>query len=138
MVRGRADPDTVPYTFMIGPTGEFGIREEQRVPLHASIEGWLEALALAYCAAVWAKQITTVTGDGVDGIELGGHAPVGEVMGLADTWWRGTDSLVAIYTGEARCFSDPEYRTAVIYSGINDWNMRVAFPDADGRGRRGK
>ncbi|GID33399.1 hypothetical protein Abr02nite_83820 [Paractinoplanes brasiliensis] len=53
----------VPYSFMIGPTDEFGIHDGRRwVPLHASIEGWIESLALAHHAANWAKQITKVTG----------------------------------------------------------------------------
>src|SRR5690348_3224833 len=36
----------VPYSFMIGPAGEFGIHAQRWVPLHASIEGWVESLAL--------------------------------------------------------------------------------------------
>ncbi|WP_194838723.1 hypothetical protein [Nocardia sp. XZ_19_369] len=35
--------------------------------------------------------------------------PVTEVRGLADTWWRGSDSLVAIYTGEAECFGAQKF-----------------------------
>ena len=43
-----------------------------------------------------------------------------EVKGLADNWWRGTDSLVAVYSGEAECLSFPAARTALIYSGLED------------------
>jgi len=30
-----------------------------------------------------------------------------EVMGLADTWWRGPDSLVALYSAEAAAAGVP-------------------------------
>ncbi|MFB7619597.1 hypothetical protein [Kitasatospora sp. NPDC056181] len=113
----------LPYSFMIGPRGEFGIHAERWVPLHASVEGWIESVALAHHAALCAKQITKVTGEDVDGIQLGRHEPVPEVEGLADGWWRGTDSLVAVYTGEAECFAGPGYRTAVVYSGLDDWGL---------------
>lgn len=113
----------VPYSFMIGPAGEFGIHADHWAPLHATVEGWVEALALSHHASTWAKQITKITGDDVNGIMLDALQPVPEVRGLADTWWRGTDSLVAIYTGEARCFSFPKGRTALIYSGLDQWGL---------------
>lgn len=60
-----------------------------------------------------------VTGEGVDAIALDGFEPVEEVNGMADTWWRGNDSLVALYTGEAECMSAPVCRTALIFSGLD-------------------
>ncbi|WP_250002119.1 hypothetical protein [Actinoplanes sp. M2I2] len=114
----------VPYSFMIGPTGEFGIHDGRRwVPLHASIEGWIESLALAHHAANWAKQITKVTGEALDHLELRDFEPVAEVRGLADVWWRGTDSLIAIYSGEFRCLGAPVNRTGLIYSGLDEWGL---------------
>ncbi|MFI8190906.1 hypothetical protein ACIF8T_19185 [Streptomyces sp. NPDC085946] len=114
----------VPYSFMIGPGGEFGIHADRWVPLHATVEGWVESLALAHHAAMWAERVTKVTGDDVDRIALDACEPVREVRGLADTWWRGTDSLVAIYSGEAECFSFPRGRTALVYSGLDEWGLR--------------
>ncbi|HEY3505415.1 MAG TPA: hypothetical protein VGN37_21855 [Actinocatenispora sp.] len=68
----------------------------------------MEALALARDASAWAEQITGLVGDDVDDIELDGYERVREVAGLADTWWRGPDSLVAFFTGEAaRCLVFP-------------------------------
>ncbi|MPY58200.1 hypothetical protein FNH08_13770 [Streptomyces spongiae] len=122
----------VPYSFMIGPDGEFGIHGPRWTPLHATVEGWVESLALAHHASMWAKQITKVTGDDVDGIALADYEPVREVMGLADTWWRGVDSLVAMYSGEAECFSSPNGRTALIYSGLDEWGLRGGVEDGDG------
>jgi hypothetical protein len=54
----------------------------------------------------------------VDGFE-----PVAEVRGLADTWWRGPDSLVAVYTGCFTCFGPGYPREARIYSGLDDWGL---------------
>ncbi|MEU9447638.1 hypothetical protein [Streptomyces sp. NPDC048277] len=113
----------VPYSFMIGPGGEFGIHAERWTPLHATVEGWVESLALARHASAWARQITRVTGDDVDRIALDTYEPVREVRGLADTWWRGSDSLVAVYSGEAECLSFPRGRTALIYSDLDEWGL---------------
>ncbi|MFF3577854.1 hypothetical protein [Streptomyces mirabilis] len=109
----------VPYSFMIGPSSEFGVYGERWTPLHRTVEGWVESVALAYDASIWAQQITRVTGEGVDAIALDGFEPVEEVKGMADTWWRGNDSLVALYTAEAECTSAPARRTALIYSGLD-------------------
>jgi hypothetical protein len=43
---------------------------------------------------------------------------VPEVRGVAGTWWLGTDSLIAIYRGEAELFQRPDYRTAYVHSGF--------------------
>ncbi|MEU8803197.1 hypothetical protein [Spirillospora sp. NPDC048819] len=121
----------VPYGFMISPSGEFGIHAGKWAPLHATVEGWVESLALADHAFRWAKQITRLVGDDVDGIELDGYEPVREVMGLADTWWRGPESLVALYTGEATALDFPRGRTALIYSGLDDWGLRGGVDPGD-------
>ena len=110
----------VPYAFMVGPSGEFGIHSDRWVPLHASVDGWVESLALAYHAAALAETITRVEGDEVDRVVLDGYQPVPEVAGLADTWWRGPGTLVAICTGEAVAMSAPGVRTARIYAGLPD------------------
>ncbi len=119
----------VPYSFMISPSGEFGIHAERWAPLHATIEGWVESLALVHHASMWAKQVTKLVGDDVDGIELNGYAPVREVRGLADTWWRGPDSLVALYSGEATSLDFLRGRIAVIYSGLDEWGLRGGVDD---------
>ncbi|MEV6109656.1 hypothetical protein AB0M28_33855 [Streptomyces sp. NPDC051940] len=114
---------SVPFGFYIGPDDEFGIHAGEWAPLHATIEGWVESLALVYHARLWAQQITKVTGDDVDGIDLDGFEPVREVVGLADTWWRGADTLVAVYSGEAEAMSFPRGRTAYVYSGLDSWGL---------------
>ncbi|MFF2365492.1 hypothetical protein ACFVU0_22735 [Streptomyces sp. NPDC058122] len=113
----------IPYSFMIGPGGEFGLYGYRWTPLHQSVEGWVESVALAHHASMSAQQITRVTGDRVDEVALDGFEPVEEVKGMTDTWWRGNDSLVALYAGEAESLSAPSCRTMLIYSGLNEWGL---------------
>lgn len=109
--------------FMIGPSGEFGIDGDRWVPLHSTIEGWIESVALAHHASCYAQQISTIRGDAIDGLPLSTFEPVTEIRGLADTWWRGPDSLIAIYTGEAECFDAPRLRVARVYAGLDKWGL---------------
>ncbi|KJK44698.1 hypothetical protein [Streptomyces sp. NRRL F-4428] len=106
------------YEFMIGPRGEFGIYADHWTPLHASTEGWVEALALAHHAGHWATTVTKIKGDAVEELDLDGFEPVAEVQGLTDTWWRGKDSLIAVYSGEAVGLDAPQCREAHVYGGL--------------------
>jgi hypothetical protein len=119
-----AQRTALPYSFVIGPGGEFGLHGGMWVPLHASVEGWVEALALAEHARRCARATTTLTGGAVDGLELDGFEAVPEVAGLADTWWRGGDSLIAVYRGEAEVMGAPQCKTATIYAGLDEWGLR--------------
>ncbi len=112
------------YGFMIGPDGAFGIRADHWTPLHASVDGWVESLALAHHAALWAKSITKISGAAVDALDLDAYIPVPEIQGITDNWWRGTDSLVAVYRGEAECLAAPQCLTAHIYRGLDHWGLR--------------
>ncbi|MEU6453286.1 hypothetical protein [Streptomyces sp. NPDC047065] len=89
----------------------------------------MEALALAHHASTWARQTTKITGNEVDALALESFEPVQEVEGLTDTWWRGSDSLVAVYAGEAGSLSAPRCRTALIYSGPDEWGLYGGVPD---------
>ncbi|MFD5574325.1 hypothetical protein [Streptomyces cadmiisoli] len=111
------------HGFMIGPGGEFGIDADRWTPLHASTEGWVEALALAHHAGYWAKTVTKIKGHAVDQVDLDGFEPVPEVRGLSDTWWRGKDSLIAIYRGGAIGFAAPHCLEAHVYGGLDAWGL---------------
>jgi hypothetical protein len=100
------------YSFMIGPTGEFGIHGDLWVPMHATVEGWVESLALTHHAADTA---TRLTGDEGERVDLDDYELVPEVEGLADSWWRDDDTLVAVYTAEAEAYSAPGTRTTILY-----------------------
>ncbi|MET7477453.1 hypothetical protein ABZT17_24220 [Streptomyces sp. NPDC005648] len=111
------------YGFMIGPGGEFGIHGYHWAPLHASTEGWVESLALAHHARRRAKTITRITRRAVETLDLEGYEPVPEVQGLKDTWWRGRDSLIALYRGEAVGMDAPGCLEAHVYSGLGSWGL---------------
>lgn len=108
---------------MIGPDGAFGITANRWTPLHASMGGWVESLALAAHAGRWAKTVTKITGRAVESLDLGGYERVPEV-GLTDTWWRGRDSLIAFYRGEAIGLDAPQCLEAHVYGGLDDWGLR--------------
>lgn len=111
---------SVPFGFLTGSRGEFALDGPRRapVPMHASIEGWVESVALSYRASKFAVQITNVRGAAVEDLDLSGLEPVALTAGLADTWWRGPDSLVAVYRGEADSFSSPRLLRARVYEGL--------------------
>ncbi len=111
------------YGFMIGPDGAFGIDAYRWTPLHASTDGWVESLALADHAGRSAKTVTKIKGMDVACLELHGYEPVPEVQGLTDTWWRGTDSLIALYRGEAVGLDAPQCLEAHVYGGLDEWGL---------------
>jgi hypothetical protein len=73
------------YGFVIGPGGEFGIDADHWIPLHAGMQGWVEALALAHHARRWAQTVTRIKGDAVEEVDLDGTADLvtGEAGGAA-------------------------------------------------------
>ncbi|MEU1077250.1 MULTISPECIES: hypothetical protein [unclassified Streptomyces] len=111
------------YRFMVGPDGAFGIDACRWTPLHASTEGWVESLALAAHARRWANTVTRIRGSAVEELDLGGFEPVPDVQGLTDTWWRGEDSLIAVYRGEAVGLDAPQCLEAHVYGGLDDWGL---------------
>lgn len=116
---------SVPFSFMIGPNDEFGLSGVGGgwVPLHASVEGWIESVALSHHAALWAENIRIIRGRAVESLDLGNFDRVAEVQGLADTWWRGPDSLIAVHRGEAEALAHPGSLRAFVYSGLGDWGL---------------
>jgi hypothetical protein len=111
----------VPYWFMIGPDGAFGISESRWVPLHGTFEGWIESLALAYDAFMYSEQVTRYSNVRVETIDFTDLEPIEVVEGITDTWWRGKGVLVACCSGEARAFDAPQSRMALRFTGDLDW-----------------
>ena len=110
----------LPYGFMVAPGGSFGILEASWVPLHASLDGWIESLALTYAVSGRAAHVRRIVGSEVDALDLTDLQPVVEVQGRADTWWRGDDGLVAVFRGDSLLFDRDDYATALIYEGLKD------------------
>jgi hypothetical protein len=118
----------LPYSFAIGPNDAFGIHDFRTwVPLHESIEGWIEASSLAHHASSCAASITMLRGSEVDGLDLAGLEEVGAVRSLADRWWRGTDSLIAVYGGESQLFAHPASAVAYVYSGLDEFGLGTSM-----------
>lgn len=114
----------LPYKFVIGPDDAFGIHNSDSwVPLHESIEGWIESLSLAYHASAHASSISILRGAKVGGLDLAEFEEIRAVQGIADRWWRGRDSLVAVYRGESQLFAHPGSATAYVYAGLDEWGL---------------
>jgi hypothetical protein len=116
---------SVPFSFWTGPHDEFGIRGPRWTPLNASVEGWVESVALAHHAALFARKTTKLNGADVDALDLSGFEQVPEVRGLADTWWRRPGSYIAVFRGEALARGGggrhaPTAR-AIVYEAIPEW-----------------
>jgi len=114
----------LPYSFEIGPDGAFGIYGPGGwVRLHASIEGWVEALSLAHHAATRASGITVLRGAEAKAVDLTGFEEVRAVQGAADRWWRGPDSLIAVHHGESQVFGHPGPAAVHVYSGLDEGGL---------------
>lgn len=115
--------DSVPYGFYVDQHGRFGVSWTRRVPLHGSVEGWVEACALEHAATDW-DLVARRTGDLRELMttwvpRVGPLTPVPEVHGLADAWLRGDGVMVWICTGEYRLFADEDdapQAEAVLYA----------------------
>ena len=110
----------LPYSFCVDRSGRFGLVLDEWVPLHGSVEGWVEAAALEH-EVMLRSRVRLLEGRRVTGVvdrlskRLGSLEPVPEVAGLADTWWRGRGVVLAIYTGEAQAFGSSRYQRAYVY-----------------------
>ncbi|MEU7823494.1 hypothetical protein [Catellatospora sp. NPDC049133] len=115
------------YGFMVDGDGRFGIVADGTwVPLHGSVEGWVESIALRHLADRMPAEVALATGARLDGLpERLRLRPVTEVAGAADGWWRGEDTLLAIYRGEARLFDNVQYQTAYLYTGVDGLTERL-------------
>jgi hypothetical protein len=61
---------SVPFRFLVGPRGEFALEGAIRtVLLYASVDGWVESVALSYRASAFAGQITNVRGTAVQDLD---------------------------------------------------------------------
>jgi hypothetical protein len=83
----------------------------------------VESLALTAHATRWAKTVTRIKGKAVESLDLGGYELVPEVQGVTDTWWRGKDSLIALYRGEAVGLDAPQCLEAHVYEGLDEWGL---------------
>ncbi|MBM0276253.1 hypothetical protein JM949_12785 [Micromonospora sp. STR1s_6] len=88
--------------------------------MHRSIDGWVEALALAYAAMDVADTVTRLTGSAVGQLDLTAMQPVAEVGGITNGRWYQPGLLAAVYSDESELFARSAYRTAYLYAGNID------------------
>ncbi len=104
--------------------GKFGICGSGYpwVPLHASIDGWVESLALLYAARNTAAQVRRVAGEEADRLieKLADQPPIAAVAGLADNWWQLPEALVSVARGESLLFGKGVRPSVLIYEGAFD------------------
>jgi hypothetical protein len=114
------DHYSVAHWFCVDLQGRFGVLYEDWVPLHSSVSGWIEACALADAAQTM-HQIRVWRGDEARQAQnlveaLPGLTSVPQVEGVADNWWQGDGTLLAIYEGEAKLFRDERASFTAVYA----------------------
>ena len=114
----------MPYGFAVDKDGRFGICGSGYpwVTLHASIDGWVEGLALTYTARQDARLIRRITGTEADDLiaSLAEQPPIAAVAGLADNWWRLPGKLVSVANGESLFFGGRLTSSILVYEGATD------------------
>jgi hypothetical protein len=100
----------VPYGFYVDEAGRYGVEWKWQVPLHETVEGWVEACALEDAAGGW-DLVARSTGQVNELLttwlpQVGPLAPLPEVRGIADTWWQGDGVIVRICSGLAQLYDD--------------------------------
>ncbi len=118
------DHYSVAHCFCINLQGRFGVLYENWVPLHSSVSGWIEAAALADMAQTM-HEIRVWRGDEARQAQnlvqtLPDLIPVPQVKGLADNWWQGNGTLLAIYDGEAQLFRNGREAFTALYAESED------------------
>lgn len=85
------------------------------MPLHGSVDGWVDSVALAHAALENAESVTRLTGAEVDKLDMNSMDPVESIQGISNNWWHRPGLLLAVYAGESIYFDIPDYRTAFLY-----------------------
>jgi hypothetical protein len=111
---------SVAYDFLVGPDGVFGVGETEFVPLYASVEGWIESLAIEYLLRCVATEIRTFRNSNVSSLGLSTMSPFPQVPGLADTWLIDDERVVFVCRGIGFLSGYLGDVIAVVYSGIPD------------------
>ena len=113
---------SVPFAFAVDREGRFGVCGSGLpwVPLHSSVAGWVESLALTYHARQNAQTVRRLAGSQAEKLIAGlaGRAPAPEVGGLADNWWRTDNGYAWVPTGESLLFGGRSRAVAVLYEGV--------------------
>jgi hypothetical protein len=108
------------YDFLLGPDGAFGVGGTEFIPLYASVEEWIESLALEYGVRRVAKEIRKLNGSEVLSLDLSAMLPFPGVSGLSESWFIDAERVVFVSRGISLISGHPEDLVAIVYSDIPD------------------
>ncbi|WP_430497604.1 hypothetical protein ACQRWP_22895 [Micromonospora trifolii] len=108
------------YDFLLGPDGAFGVGDTEFIPLYASVEGWIESLALEYEIRGVAKEIRKLRGSEVSSLDLLSMPSFPGVSGHSESWLMDAERVVLVSRGICLISGHPDDLVAIVYSGIPD------------------
>ncbi len=118
---------SISYDFLLGPDGAFGVGGVEFVPLFASVEDWIESLALEYLL----RRVTTETrkfiGPEMSSLDLSAMSPFPRISGISDSWLMDDERVVFVCRGMGFLSSFPDDVFAVAYSGIPDREVSLGL-----------
>jgi hypothetical protein len=115
------------YDFLLGPDGAFGVGDTEFVPLYASVEGWIESLALEYQVRGVAKETRKLRGPEVSSLDLSAMSFFPKVSGLSESWLMDAERVVFVSRGISFISGHPDDLVAIVYSGIPDREASLGF-----------
>lgn len=109
---------SVPYDFLLGPDGAFGIGDIEFVPLYASVEGWIESLALEEELRSVATEIRRFTGPEVSSLDISMMSPYPGVSGISESWVMDAERAIFVSRAISLISGHANDVVAIAYSGI--------------------
>jgi hypothetical protein len=119
---------SVSYDFLLAADGTFGVADIEFVPLYASVEDWIESLALEHEVRRLATEARTFTGPEVPSLDLATMSPFPGVSGLSESWLIDAERVVFVSRGMSLVSHYPDDVVAVVYSGIPDREASLGIP----------
>ncbi|TDC77963.1 hypothetical protein E1193_21485 [Micromonospora sp. KC606] len=111
---------SVSYDFLLGPDGAFGIGDIEFIPLYASVEGWIESLALENEVRSVANEIRKLRGPEVSSLDFSAMLPFPGIPGLSESWLMDDGQIVFVSRGISLISGHLDDVVAIVYSGIPD------------------
>jgi len=108
------------YDFLLGPDGAFGVGDIEFVPLYASVEGWIESLALENEIRSAANEIRKLRGSEISSLDFSTMSPFPGVSGISESWLIDDERIVFVSRGISFISGHPDDVVAIVYSGIPD------------------
>jgi hypothetical protein len=111
---------SVYFDFLLRADGAFGVGDVEFIPLYASVEDWIESLALEYEVLSVATEIRRFRGPEIPELDLSAMSPFPGLSGLSEQWMIDADRIVFFSRGTGLVAGRPDEAVAIVYSGISD------------------